>query len=222
MQDLERQIGELLRPEPLGLLFGGLDLEPVALVDRRAHDERLPPGLHLPPDDVVGGRPFELRADHRGLDRLAAGGELVEDGHVEVAVVGQRERPRDGCRGHYQNVRRRPFALERHALMDAEPVLLVDHGEREIAERDTLLHERVRPDDEVDLARGDPLQDALPLLPGHGGGEEGERQAVGPALTDPVEGFGGSLHVRVGGFGRRFHSLEQRALRRTRRADVFE
>ena len=45
---------------------------------------------------------------------------------VEVAVVRERQRPRDRRRGHDQHVRLRALALQRHPLMQTEPMLLVD------------------------------------------------------------------------------------------------
>ena len=38
--------------------------------------------------------------------------------------------------------------------MHAEPVLFVDHRECEIAKRDLLLEQRVRPDQQVDFSIG--------------------------------------------------------------------
>ena len=49
-----------------------------------------------------------------------------------------------------------PFCAERQALVDAEAVLLVDDGKAEVAERDVLLEQRMRADDDVDRARGEP------------------------------------------------------------------
>jgi hypothetical protein len=43
--------------------------------------------------------------------------------------------------------------------MQTEPMLFVDHGEREIVERNAPLHERVRPDHQIDRAVLDPLRD---------------------------------------------------------------
>ena len=45
---------------------------------------------------------------------------------------------------------------ERLALLDAEAVLLVDDGDREVAEVDAFLDERMRADDDVRLQRGRP------------------------------------------------------------------
>ena len=61
-----------------------------------------------------------------------------------------------GRRGEVQHVRA-PALDESRPLRDAEPVLLVDHGDREIAEVDLLLDERMRPDDDLRIARGDEL-----------------------------------------------------------------
>ena len=47
--------------------------------------------------------------------------------------------------------------------MHAEAVLLVDDGEREIAERDVLLEQRVGADQEVDVAEREPVEDVLAL-----------------------------------------------------------
>ena len=42
--------------------------------------------------------------------------------------------------------------------MHAEAVLLVDHRQREIAEGDVVLEQRVGADEEIDLARREPFQ----------------------------------------------------------------
>ena len=83
------------------------------------------------------------------------GGQLAQDGDVEVAVGGQRERARDRRRGHVQHVRREPgrrLAVQRAALVDAEAVLLVDHRDREAVELDRVLDQRVRADQQLQLA----------------------------------------------------------------------
>ena len=52
---------------------------------------------------------------------------------------------------------------QRQALVHAEAVLLVDDGEREIAERDVLLEQRMRADQEVDIAEREPVEDVRAL-----------------------------------------------------------
>ena len=164
VQHLDGQIGEDVGRQALRLPLRRADLVPVRLVDRRADHERLPPRLDLGPDELVGGLPLRLRPRDHGSGRLAALRHLVEDHDVQIAVVGERERPRDRGRRHDQDVRRRALALERHPLVHAEPMLFVDDGQREVRERN-LLHEGMRPDDEVDVSRRDPLEDPGSVLP---------------------------------------------------------
>ena len=45
-----------------------------------------------------------------------------------------------------------PFAAEQVALLDAEAVLLVDHGDAEARELDAAVDQRVRADHDVDVA----------------------------------------------------------------------
>ena len=45
-----------------------------------------------------------------------------------------------------------PLAVMRQPLVDAEAVLLVDDGEHQVVEADRLLEQRMRADDDVDLA----------------------------------------------------------------------
>ena len=102
-----------------------------------------------------------------GPDPDPAGRRRPQVRHVEVGVEDLAERPRDGRRGHQQDVRRAPagLRLERAALLDAEPVLLVDDDEAEVGERDRLLDQRVRPDDDRRLARRDRLDAPWPCRP---------------------------------------------------------
>src|SRR5260221_12658205 len=48
---------------------------------------------------------------------------------------------------------RRTTLRERLALLDAEAMLLVDNRDREVAQLDALLNQRVRADDDVDVLR---------------------------------------------------------------------
>ena len=171
VEQVDPQVGEDLGGEAFGFGLGRLDLRAVALVDRGAHDEGLPARGDLAPDEVVGGRPFAGATDGARLDRTASRGQLVEDHDIEVAVVGERQRPRDRRGRHDQHVRFAALGLERHALVQPEPVLLVHDGQRQVGERHALLHQRVGPDHEVDAAVGDPLEDALPVLAGDGAGQ---------------------------------------------------
>jgi hypothetical protein len=71
-----------------------------------------------------------LLVDDPRLDRLASLGQLAQRGRVEVAVRGQRQRPRDRGRGHVQDMRQAPpgsLGVEGRALANSEAMLLVDH-----------------------------------------------------------------------------------------------
>ena len=102
------------------------------------------------------GRPCARPAS--AIGRRPAGSSSRTD-DVEVAVVRERERPRDRRGGHDQHVRVAALALQRHPLVQAEPMLLVDDGEREVGEAHRLLHQRVRADHEVHRPVGDALED---------------------------------------------------------------
>ena len=57
-----------------------------------------------------------------------------------------------------------PLGAQRRALHDAEAVLLVDDREPELAERDRILDERMRADDEVERSAGELGLHLAPLL----------------------------------------------------------
>ena len=115
--------------------------------------------------------------DGAGVDRLAAGRLLAQFGNVHVAEIGQHQRARDRRRGHHQHVDRLALARQRQPLVHAEAVLLVDDGEREIAERDLLLEQRVGADQEIDLAEREPVERLAALAAALAAGEDGDPDA---------------------------------------------
>ena len=139
------------------VLLDGARVDRVRLLDERDDDVGLPARADLGLDLAERAAPLRLREDAR-RDRRPARRLLVERRDVEVAVERQREGARDRRRGHHEEVRRdAPDAVglgrEGRPLRDAEAVLLVDHDEAEPEERDGVLEEGVRPDEEVDRAR---------------------------------------------------------------------
>ena len=100
-----------------------------------------------------------------GGDRLPPRRLLVEARHVHVAVAGEQQRARDRRRRHHQKLGAAPgsFRLQREPLMHAEPMLLVDHHKSEVAERDGLLEQRVRADENVDATFCERGKDLFPL-----------------------------------------------------------
>ena len=75
---------------------------------------------------------------------------------------------------------------KRHALMHAEAMLLVDHGQREVGELDIFLHQRMRADHEMDRAVGQAAQRLLLLLLAVAAGEQ--RQAHAGRLGERRDG----------------------------------
>ena len=159
----------VLRKRPLQhlrMLFGGLEIgrDVVRLLYLRADDEHLSPLADELVDEGVEPRAVALVHAH-GLHRLAAGRQLVDDRHVQIAVHQQRQRARDGRRTHDERVRLLALAHERGALLDAEAVLLVRDDKTETEKRHRVADERVRADDDIEQAAGERLL-YLALLPG--------------------------------------------------------
>ena len=87
-----------------------------------------------------------------GEDRLAVLGRRVDQ--RQVADAGQREleRPRDRRRRERQDVDVGAQSLDPLLVLDAEALLLVDHEQAEVLERDVLGEQPVRADHDVDVA----------------------------------------------------------------------
>ena len=142
-------------------------------VDPRRHHERLLSTFGRQADALPDLRQL-IRGTEVGRDRLAAHGQLVDHRNVEVAIDRLAQGLRDRRRGREQEVRIGPAALfaERRTLSHPEAVLLVDDGEREALERNVFFDERMRPDNDVERALGEPGQDRPARVTGHTRGEE--------------------------------------------------
>ena len=92
-------------------------------------DERLPAGPDLGANEVV--RPLSVLGgtNRPGIDGLTPLRHLVQDDDVQIAVVRERQRSRDRRGGHDQHVRLHALPLQRHPLVQPEPMLLIDHRE---------------------------------------------------------------------------------------------
>ena len=176
MQHPDTELRELARRERLGLRLGRLRLEHHRLAHQRADHVDLAALADLLADEVIGARALVL-ADDPGLDRLAAARQLADRRRVQVAVGGQRERPRDRGRRHVEGVRRqtaRPLGVERGPLADPEAVLLVDDGDRQLGELDIRLDQRVGADGQAGLPGGESLEVSLALRRRRRPGEQRE------------------------------------------------
>jgi hypothetical protein len=151
MQESDHKLGKDVALQVGRHVGGGLEIHRFRLLHERIHDVDLSALGHL-----VGEKLVDLRAPGVGArlraDGLAAGRQLVEHADVEVAVERERERPRDGRRRHHEHVGPLALALEPRALVHAEAVLLVHHGQAQALEGDALLDQRVRADDAPDMA----------------------------------------------------------------------
>ncbi len=87
---------------------------------------------------------------------FASSRKFGDEREIKVAENGEHERARNRRGGHAQEVGDEPvlFLCELRALAHAEAVLLVDDDEAEIFERHRFFYERVRAEDDGDLARG--------------------------------------------------------------------
>ena len=77
-----------------------------------------------------------------------------------------------------------PLRGERVALMHAEAMLLVDDREREVLERDILLEQRVRADQEIDLTDGEAIERLIALASAFASGEDRNPQTRGCGKRD--------------------------------------
>ncbi len=147
--------------------------------------------LHQRADPIGALTRFE-RAAHRildflqarhgngtGIDRLAAGRFLAQFGYIHVAEVSQHQSARDRRGGQHEYVNCVAFLREGEALMDAEAMLLIDHGQRQIAEGDILLEQRMGADQQIDVADGKPLKRVVALTAALAAGQDRHAQTGG-------------------------------------------
>jgi hypothetical protein len=198
------QLGERLDQRREGVLRG-LQLQRLGLLDQRAHPvglAALQTGRAHARDDLVTTHV----GDQAGADRRAPGRQLVEHRHVEIGVVGHRQRARDRRRRHHQHVRPPPalaLLAQRQALAHAEAVLLVDHHERQPRQRHRVLDERMGADREQHLAARQAgelgLARALPAAARQPGDADAQRLQPGRELLPVLlcEDLGGRHHRRL-------------------------
>ena len=172
------QVGEHLGLELFGVLRHRLPLvrELVVFLHHGADDVGLTALAHQLADEAV--HPLVVAAaDGEGLHRLSSGGQLVDDGHVQVTVQNQGQRPGDGRGGHDQDVGVVPLGGQVRPLGHAEAVLLVRHHQPQVAVGHAAGDEGVGADGEVDLPALQLLGDGSLRLGGGGAGQQGTPDA---------------------------------------------
>ncbi len=151
----DAEVAQLAAAQPLGLLPGRLAGHFLGDLDQRADDERLAPLAQPLPQEFVGA------PRDRPRRRLSSSPACAPPGRLWSAVVSRSPYSvRDRVRGIGVAVMWRtcgahpgdPLGVERLPLRDPEAVLLVDHDEAEAGEVDGRLDQRVRPDDQPELA----------------------------------------------------------------------
>ena len=149
VQETQFQLAEDLLLQAGMFLRGGEQFALFALFHQRVDNEGLVPALDLAFHEGIGAFAFGGGEDI-GLDGLAAGGQLVHDGKVKVAVDGEGERTRDGGGGHDEQVRVGALGAQEGALLDAEAVLFVNGDKLQVLEGDRVFEQGMRADDDQD------------------------------------------------------------------------
>ena len=108
-----------------------------------------------------------------GRNLLAAGGQGVQHGHVQVAEHRHGDGARNGRRGHDQPVRQGAVgAAQAVALLHAEAVLLVHDDQAQVVEAHVVGEQGVRTNHNLRGAVGKLLQHLALGAGAHGGGQQ--------------------------------------------------
>ena len=152
--------------------FGHEPLQQVAdredRLDAVVNEVDLAAALELAADRAADDLLIEL--DDVGLNRQPVLRRRLDDRHVADADERHVQRARNRRRRHRQHVHLPPQLLDLLLVRHAEPLLLVDDEQAEIAELDVLRQQPVRADDDVDLAGGQIRERLLLLGAGCGSG----------------------------------------------------
>ena len=176
MDELDQRAEALL--QRLESVLGGRQIDGLGFLDQRADPIDAPAFLQGAAD--AGHHLVDAaERDRPRIDRLAAGRLFAQLGNVHVAEIREHQRARDRRGGHHQHVDGLALAGERQPLVHAEAMLLVDHREREVAEFDLLLEQRMGADQEVDVAGGEARQHVAARAAALAPGQQRDAQAGG-------------------------------------------
>ncbi len=154
--------------------------------------------------DAFGG-------DRHRLDGFAARRFFGELGDIHVPEGGQYQRAWNGRGGHDKHMRRDALGGEPQALMHAETVLFIHHGQHKVLIGDAVLEQRMGADDDLRFARGHALLDLAALLALGAAGQHFHREAHG------LREFGdGGVMLTGENFGRRHQHRLSAGLHRRR------
>ena len=119
--------------------------------DQRRDNISLPALLHLRRHEIVNFRSGILIPE-KGPNRLAPGGQCINDRNIKIPVQNHRQRPRDRRRRHDQYVRIFAFGMKHFALIDTETMLLIRHKQTGLGKHHIRLQDCMRTDQDIDLA----------------------------------------------------------------------
>ena len=140
--------------------LGGREVDLLRFIDQRADPIGAFALLNRAADGVFDF--LDTReGDGAGVDRLAARWFFAQLRNVHVAEIGENKRARDRRGGKHEHVDGFAFLRQREPLVDAEPMLFVDHRQRKVMEGDVLLKKRMRSDQKVDVAKREAIEDLL-------------------------------------------------------------
>ena len=159
------------------------EIDVLGFFHQRAHPIGAVPGAQCPADcfDHFLG---SIERDGAGVDRLAPGRLLAQLRDIHVAEIGQHQGGGWELRSSPGHRRPRLCGQAQAAGGSSKPVLLIDNCKSKVAKLDLLLEQRMRPDQNVDLAQRELLENGAALAtaftPRQNGdvdpGESGERR----------------------------------------------
>ena len=120
---------------------------------RRADEIRLISLIQMLFDITEGPLPYRA-VDEVGADGPAAGGQLIDDRDLQVAVDDHGQGAGDGGGGHDQHMGVLSLLPQGGPLLHPEPVLLIGDDQPQIRKGGVIGEEGVGADAEVDLPGG--------------------------------------------------------------------
>ena len=140
--------------------LGGGGVHHLRFLDRRA-DPVAARALVQRPADAGDDLRRLAQPVQRGGDALPPRRFPGQPADRHLAPLGQQQRARNGGRGHHQHVRGLALLGQHQPLGDAEAVLLIHHGQGQVAEGDGVLEQRVGADHDLHGAFRQPAQHLL-------------------------------------------------------------
>jgi len=172
------QVGEDLLLEQFCVIGSGLAVvrDLVVFLDHGADDISLTSCGDIFIEEGID--PLSVAAwDGEGIDRLAAWGEFIDNGDIEVAIDHQGEGPGDRGSGHNEEMGGLTFGGECGTLCDAEAVLFIGNDESEVMVADVGADEGVGTDRDLGLAGFQSGEGGTACLHAHGACKEGRGNA---------------------------------------------